>query len=147
MDTKDCIVVFLLLQSLGLFGSVTYCVWNKQAQLASELDDLQNKLQELQNQVALNDKEQFQASENSQVKGQLKRNVRQADGETDTFSATEILTNALTEIIEMKLISYMDCNRNEYNYTKCTLKPGPKGEPGDTGPPGVQGGTGQRGTR
>ena len=129
MDTKDCIVVFLLLQSLGLFGSVTYCVWNKQAQLASELDDLQNKLQELQNQVALNDKEQFQASKNSQVKGQLKRNMRQADGENDTLSAIEILTNALTEIIEMKLISYMDCNRNEYNYTKCTLKPGPKGEP------------------
>ena len=99
MDTKDCIVVFLLLQSLGLFGSVTYCVWNKQSQLASELDVLQNKLQELQSQVALNDKEQFQASKNSQVKGQLKRNVRQADGETDTLSATEILTNALTEII------------------------------------------------
>ena len=145
MDAKDGLVVFLLLQSLGLFGTVTYCVWNKQSQLASELDVLQNKLQELQNQVALNDKEQFQASKNSQVKGQLKRNVRQADGETDTLSATEILTNALTEIIEMKLISYMDCNRNVNNYTKCTLKPGPKGEPGDTGPPGVQGGTGQRG--
>ena len=42
MDTKDSVVVFLLLLSLGLFGSVTYCVWNKQAQLASELDVLQN---------------------------------------------------------------------------------------------------------
>jgi len=40
MDTKDCIVVFLLLQSLGLFGSVTYCVCSKQSQLAIELDDL-----------------------------------------------------------------------------------------------------------
>ena len=143
MDAKDSVVVILLLLSLGLFGSLTYCVWNKQSQLASELVDLQNKLQELQNQVALNDKEQFQ---HSQVKEQLKRNVRQADGETDTLSATEIPTNALTEIIEMKLISYMDCNRNDYNYTKCTLKPGPKGEPGDTGPPGMQGGTGQRGS-
>jgi len=95
-------------------------------------------------QVALNNRVQFQASEHSQEKGQLKRNVRQASRETDTLSATEILTNALTEIIEMKLMSYMDCNRNEYNYTKCTLKPGPKGEPGDTGPPGMQGGTGQR---
>ena len=73
--------------------------------------------------------------------------MRQADGETETFSTAEMLTNALTEFIEMKLISYMDCNRNEYNYTKCTLKPGPKGEPGDTGPPGMQGGTGQRGQR
>ena len=54
MDIKDCIMVFLLLQSLGLFGSVTYCVWNKQAQLASELDDIQNKLQvqsEVQNEL------------------------------------------------------------------------------------------------
>ena len=140
MDAKDCIMVFLLLQSLGLFGSVTYCVWSKQAQLASELDYLQNKLQsnlqselrkELKNvfQVSLNNRILNQVSENSQVKEQLKRNVRQADGETDTLSATEILTNALTEIIEMKLISYMDCNRNEYNYTKCALKPGPKGRP------------------
>ena len=146
MDAKDSIVVILLLLSLGLFGSLTYCVWNKQSQLVSELDDLQNKLQELQNQVAPNDKEHFQASKSSQVKGQLKRNVQQDDGETDPLSATEILTNALTEIIEMKLKSYMDCNRNDYNYTKCTLKPGPKGEPGDTGPPGMQGGTGQRGS-
>ena len=104
MDTKDGIVVLLLLQSLGLFGSVTYCLWNKQSQLASELDDVQNKLQvqsEVQNelkkmfQAALHDRVRLQASENSQVKGQLKRNVRQADEETDTLSASEILTNAL----------------------------------------------------
>ena len=57
MDTKDSIVVLLLLQSLGLFGSVTYCVWNKQSQLASELDDIQNKLQvqsEVQNELKKN---------------------------------------------------------------------------------------------
>ena len=155
MDAKDSIVVILLLLSLSLFGSLTYCVWNKQSQLASELVDLQNKLQvqsEVQNelkkmfQVSLINKHQYQASESTQAKGQLKRNVRQADGETDMLSTTEILTNALTEIIEMKLTSYMDCNRNDYNYTKCTLKPGPKGEPGDTGPPGMEGGTGQRGS-
>ena len=143
MDAKDSIVVILLLLSLGLFGSLNYSVWNKQA---SELVDLQNKLQELQKQVALNDKEQSQARKSSQVKGQFKRNVRQADGETDPLSATEILTNALTEIIELKLASYIDYNRNDNNHTKCTLKPGPKGEPGDTGPPGMQGGTGHRGS-
>ena len=131
MDAKDCIVVVLLLLSLGLFGSL----WNKQSQLASEFNDLKIKLQaqsDVQNElkkmfeVALNNQLQFQASEHSQEKGQLKRNVRQA--ETNALSAMEVLTNALTEIIEMKLMSYMHCNRNEYNDTKCTLKSGPKGQ-------------------
>jgi len=57
-------------------------------------------------------------SEPSQDKGQLKRNVRQADEDTDVPSATEILTNALTEIIERTLVSYMNCNKNEYNHTE-----------------------------
>ena len=30
----------------------------------------------------------------------------------------------------------MNCSKNEFNHTKCTLKPGPKGEPGDTGAAG-----------
>ena len=71
--------------------------------------------------------------------------MQQADEDADMLSATEILSNALIEIIEIKLQSYMDCNKNEYNHTKCTLKPGPKGEPGDTGPPGIQGIAGQSG--
>ena len=40
--------------------------------------------------------------------------MRQADGKTDTLSPLK-LTYVLTEIIEMKLTSYMDCNKNEYN--------------------------------
>ena len=168
MDAKDSVFVFVLfLLSLGLFGSLslTYCVWNKQTEVASELqnelhelqDDLKNinsKLQsEVQNemkivlQAALNSRVHLGTSDPSQVKGQLKRNVRQADEDTDTPSANEILTNALTEINQMKLIllSYMNCKKNEYNHTNCTLKPGPKGEPGDTGPPGKQGIAGQTG--
>ena len=83
----------------------------------------------------------------SPVKGQLKRNVQQADEDMEMPSAVEI-RNALTEINEMKLLlaAYMDCSKNEFNHTKCTLKPGPKGEPGDTGPPGPQGIVGQRGS-
>ena len=175
MDGKDSVVFFvLLLLSLGLFGSLslTYCVWNNQTEVTSELQnelhelqkrseltdiqnqlrsklqgELQNELHQLQNemkivlQAALNNKVQLGANEPSQVKGHLKRNVRQADEDTDTPSATEILTNALTEIIERKLVSYMDCDKNEYNHTKCTLKPGPKGELGP------EGRTGERGTK
>jgi len=63
MDTKDGIMVLLLLQSFGLFGSVTYCVWSKQSQLASELDDIQNKLQ-VQSEVQNELKKMFQAALN-----------------------------------------------------------------------------------
>ena len=186
MDAKDSLLVFvLLLLSLGLFGSLslTYCVWNKQTEVASELQDelvgvqrelhelqkrseltdiknglhsklqgeLKNELYQLQSemkivlQTALNSRVHLGASEPSQVNDQLKRNVRQADEDTDTPSATEIMTNALTEIIERKLVSYMNCDKNEYNHTKCTLKPGPKGEPGPEGPTGEKGTKGEPG--
>ena len=147
MDVKDKIVFFvLLLLSVGLL-TLTYCLWNKQTEVASELQnelhelqkrseladiqnqlhsklqgELQNELHLLQNemkivlQAALNSRVHLGASQSSQDKGQLKRNVRQADEDTDTPSATELLTNALTEIIERKLVSYMNCNKNEYNH-------------------------------
>ena len=130
MDTKDIVVFFVLLLCYSLI--LIKCVGNELSKVARELADTQNELlRKLPGELLVN--------------GQLKRNVRQADEDTDMLSATEILSNALTEIIEMKLVSYMDCNKNEYNHTKCTLKPGPKGEPGDTGPPGPQGIVGQRG--
>ena len=169
MDSKDCVFVFAVwLLSLGLFGSLTYCVWNKQTEVASqlqnelhskfqselqnklksELEDVHNELHKLQNELKnLNSRVRLGQSQPSQDKGQLKRNVRQADEDTDTPSATEILTNALTEIFEMKLESYVSCNRNKYNHTKCTIKPGPKGEPGDTGPAGMKGMTGPVGPK
>ena len=130
MDTKDIVVFFVLLLCYSLI--LIKCVGNELSKVARELADTQNELlRKLPGELL--------------VKGQLKRNVRQADEDTDMLSATEILSNALTEIIEMKLESYMECNKNEYNHTKCTLKPGPKGEPGDTGPPGIQGIVGQSG--
>ena len=130
MDTKDIVVFFVLLLCYSLI--LIKCVGNELSKVARELADTQNELlRKLPGELLVN--------------GQLKRNVRQADEDPDMLSATEILSNALTEIIEMKLVSYMDCNKNEYNHTKCTLKPGPKGEPGDTGPPGPQGIAGQRG--
>ena len=143
MDAKDGLVFVLLLLSLGLFGGLTYCVWNKQTEVASDVADLQNKVLELQKNI--NSWMHLETSEPSQVKGQLKRNVRQTDEDTNTPSATELLTNALTEIIERKLVSYMNCSTNEYNDTKCTLKPGPKGEPGPEGPTGEKGTKGEQG--
>ena len=106
--------------------------------------DVQNELHELQNELKDTNN---RASEPSQDKGQLKREVRQADDDPDSLSATEILTNALTEIIERKLVSFMNCDKNEYNHTKCTLKPGPKGEPGPEGEKGTKGEIGDKGQR
>ena len=121
---------------------------NTNSKLQSELADVQNELHELQNELKdTNSRVHLGASEPSQDKGQLKRNVRQADDESDSLSATEILTNALTEIIERKLVSFMSCDKNEYNHTKCTLKPGPKGEPGPEGAKGTKGEIGDRGQR
>ena len=156
MDAKDSFVfLLLLLLSLGLFGSLslTFCVWNKQAEVASELQNERHTQSELKGELAgvhnelqelkkLKDMvNRFYLGASGPSRDKLKRNVRQADEDTDTPSATEILTNALTEIIEMRLVSYMNCDKNEYNHTKCTLKPGPKGEPGP------EGRTGEKGTR
>ena len=160
MDAKDSFVfLLLLLLSLGLFGSLslTFCVWNKQAEVASELQNerhtqselkselagVHNELQELKKLKDTVNRFYLGASEPSHDK--LKRNVRQADEDIAMPSATEILTNALTEIIERKLVSYMNCDKNEYNHTKCTLKPGPKGEPGPEGRTGEKGTKGEPG--
>ena len=193
MDAKDSFMfLVLLLLSLGLFGSLslTYCVWNKQTEVTSELQselhelqkrseiadirneqysklqsevqdlkntniklqselaDIQNELHKLQNELKdTNSRVYLGASEPSQDNGQLKRNVRQADDDPDSLSAAELLTNALTEIIERKLVSFMNCDKNEYNHTKCTLKPGPKGEPGPEGAKGTKGEIGDKGQR
>ena len=64
----------------------------------------------------------------------------QADEDPDMPSVMEI-RNALTEIIEMRLLLavYMNCSKNEFNHTKCTLQPGPRGEPELGVPPGTEG--------
>ena len=97
MDAKDSVFVFALwLLSLGLFGSLTYIVWNKQTEIASELanvqdelpmklqselqnklkselEDVQNELHKLQNElINLNSRVSLGRSEPSQDKGQLK---------------------------------------------------------------------------
>ncbi len=59
----------------------------------------------------------------------------QADSSTQ--SATDLLTDALNELIEKKLYNILECNAD--NVTDCTLKPGPKGDKGNTGNQGKDG--------
>ena len=89
MDTKDGFLFLVLwLLSLGLLGSLglTYCVWNKQTEVTSELQDerntqselkreladVHNELQQLKNELK-NTRFYLGASEPSQ--GKLKRKV------------------------------------------------------------------------
>ena len=153
MDAKDTVFVFaLLLLSLELFGSLTYCVWNKQTEVTSELQnelhnklqselaDVRNELRKLQNDV--NTRIHLETNEPSQDKGQLKRDVRQAeDRSTGTLANVQAEVNRMMSLLK----PYMNCSTNEYNDTKCTLKPGPKGEPGPEGPTGEKGTKGEPG--
>ena len=104
MQKTVSLFCLLLLLSLGLFGSLslTYCVWNKQTEVTSELqneldsklrselqnelkcelEDVRNELHKLQNEM--NSRMHLGASGLSQDKGQLKRNMRQADKDKDT---------------------------------------------------------------
>ena len=66
MDAKDGLVFVLLLLSLGLFGSLTYCMWNKQTEVANEIADLQKEMVELQNELKnMNSWVHFETSEPS----------------------------------------------------------------------------------
>ena len=88
MDAKDSFFAFvLLLLSLGLFSSLslTYCVWTKQAEVASEL---QNERHRKQNELT-NVNSRMQVSPPTLVKGHLKRNVRQADEDTNYLPAVK----------------------------------------------------------
>ena len=122
MDAKDSVFVFLLLLlSLGLFGSLslTYCVWNKQTEVTSQLQNELHTQSEVKNKLQ---------SELLDVRNELQKRSELADIQR-----------------QKKLVSYMNCDKNEHNHTKCTLKPGPKGEPGPEGPTGEKGTKGEQG--
>ena len=83
MDTKDIVVFFVLLLCYSLI--LIKCVGNELSKVARELADTQNELlRKLPGKLL--------------VKGQLKRNVQQADEDTNMLSAMEILSNALNFI-------------------------------------------------
>ena len=124
-------LVFLALLSIGLYGTLAYTVWNLQGEVHSLRKNVKT--------VSL------RRDEASNFISSLKQITQRTRRDSTSQSATEILTNALTELIEKKLITLMDCNINDRNLTDCSLKPGPKGEKGSTGETGVQGKDGPKG--
>ena len=73
------------------------------------------------------------------------RSTRQSETPTvedPSEGAVEVLTSALSHIVESQLKSYLDCEDSEDN---CTIEPGPQGEQGEVGPQGLKGDQGERG--
>ena len=134
------LVTITVLLFVALYGSLSFTVWN----LKIENAVINNKLQNLEKIVnspnTMSDHDQASVS----LLNSLKRTSRQA---STSQSATEILADALTERIEKKLYTIMECSRDEDNVTDCSLKPGPKGEKGDTGKDGKEGLQGEPGVK
>ena len=124
------LVTIIVLLFMALYGSLSFTVWNLKSEneiFHSELKNFRKIIESDQTTVSLLDS--------------LKRISREA---SDSQSATEILADALTELIEKKLYTLMECDQHG-NLTDCSLKPGPKGEKGDTGEDGNKGTRGPRG--
>ena len=138
MSSKLTVVLatIAVLLFVALYGSLSFTVWN----LKTENAVINNKLQNLEKIV---DSANFVSDQTSvSFLDSLKRISRQA---STSHSATEILADALTELIEKKLYTVMECKREGNNVTDCSLKPGPKGEKGDIGEDGKEGPSGLQG--
>ena len=154
MGSNVKINVFALL-TITLYGGLSFAVWNLHTQsvtdnrnqnselqnLKSENANLQNQISELQGFVRANPNPH--SSDEAMVMDTLKRLTRQSGS---SQSATDLLADALAELIENKLYTIMDCARDDAdNLTDCSLKPGPKGDKGCLGDQGKEGPQGMNG--
>ncbi len=109
--------------------------------LKSANANLQNQISELRGFVGANPNPH--SSDEATVMDTLKRLTRQSGS---SQSATDLLADALAELIEKKLYTIMDCARDDAdNLTECSLKPGPKGDKGCLGYQGKGGPQGMNG--
>ena len=158
MGSNVKFTVFALL-TITLYGGLSFAVWNLHTQsvslktevtelrsLKSENANLQNQISELRGFVGANPNPH--SSDEATVMDTLKRLTRQSGSSQST---TDLLADALTELIENKLYTIMECAKdNADNLTDCSLKPGPKGDKGclgDQGKEGPQGMIGEPGVK
>ncbi|XP_064388533.1 collagen alpha-1(XVII) chain-like [Halichondria panicea] len=143
MGSNVKINVFVLL-TISMYGGLFLAVWNLHTQSASlkyENVNLQNQISELRGFVGANPNPH--SSDEVTVMDTLKRLTRQS---SSSQSATDLLADALAELIEKKLYTIMDCARDDAdNLTDCSLKPGPKGDKGCLGDQGKEGPQGMNG--
>ncbi len=159
-------IAFVLL-TISMFGGLFFAVWNLHTQsiaksvslkdenrnqkmelqsLKSANENLQNQMSELRGFVGANPNPH--SSDEATVMDTLKRLTRQSGS---SQSATDLLADALAELIEKKLYTIMECARDDAdNLTECSLKPGSKGDKGclgDHGKVGPQGMNGEPGVK
>ena len=122
-------IAFVLL-TISMFGGLSFAVWN-----------LHSQVSELRGFVGANPNPH--SSDEATVMDTLKRLTRQSGS---SQSATDLLADALAELIEKKLYTIMECARDDAdNLTDCSLKPGPKGDKGCLGDQGKEGPQGMNG--
>ena len=161
MGSNVKFTVFALL-TITLYGGLSFAVWNLHTQtvglktdnrnqnteLRRELRSLKSENTNLQNQISkfrgfVEANPNPHSSDETTVMDTLKRLTRQSGS---SQSATDLLADALAELIEKKLYTIMDCARDDAdNLTDCSLKPGPKGDKGCLGDQGKEGPQGMNG--
>ena len=150
MENKDKVLATLALLSLALCATLSLIVWHNMNEIA-ELRKLQesnrDQIEALFKTIVelrADDIEGGLATSNMEFaevwKEQL-RSTRQSD-EDPSEGAVELLTSALSHIVESQLKTYLDCEGSE---DTCTIEPGPQGEQGEVGPQGLKGDQGDRG--
>ncbi len=147
MGSNVKFTVFALL-TITLYGGLSFAVWNLHTLSVTELQSLKSENANLQNQISelrgfVEANPNPHSSDEVTVMDTLKRITRQS---SSSQSATDLLADALAELIEKKLYTIMDCARDDAdNLTDCSLKPGPKGDKGSLGDQGKEGPQGMNG--
>ena len=141
MEAKDGVLVFLTVLSFTLLGC---SVWNNAHEIAALRAELNNR-QQTQTE---GEGSRRPAPDSDQSRGTCTKdneihlcNVRQTDSGTCASQTVQLLTTALSHMVEAQLEAYLDCD----NESKCTIEPGPKGMQGEIGQRGPKGDQGRRG--
>ena len=148
MDSNAKFTTVFVLLTITLYGGLSFAVWNLHTQSVTELQSLKSENANLQNQIAelrgfIGANPNPHSSDETTVMDTLKRLTRQSGS---SQSATDLLADALAELIEKKLYTIMNCTRDDAdNLTDCSLKPGPKGDKGCLGDQGKEGPQGMNG--
>ncbi len=137
---RASIVLTLILFTVSV--SVMWLNGSKVAKLQSELDQMKlevkrSSIPQLLNLLAV------QADSHGNHHPERESTAHQRQRRQD--DPLLLLRAALQDIVESQLQAHLNCSTDDQ--TKCTIEPGPKGDPGPPGPPGEMGHQGLQGEK